>query len=198
MTLHAARALLLGLAITSPAAAERDRDPLGAAVPDFARVQTGGWTGAINVAVGYAAFDDVLNASLGYGYTPTRRAGTPVHNLDLSLQVRPIELQLDAARFVPLYAAGTLLYIAGEEFELRYPRRYRRIDENYYPPTALHWMAALGTEVGWHVESGFFERHALYYQVVALDTFVTAYLANSETLTLSEAFSSAVGYRAAW
>ncbi len=178
--------------------ADRDRDRLGPLVPDFARLSSGGWLGAANLALGYAIFDDALNVSVGYGFTPARAAGHAVHNFDLTLAVRPFELQLEDLRLVPAYAGAGILYVPGSEYEIRYPYRYRRLASRYYYPTALHWFAFLGTELGLHVEDPFFDRHALFFQIVGIDTFVTAYFDNDQSLGVTDVLSSAVGYRASW
>lgn len=177
---------------------DRDRDRLGPLVPDFARLATGGWLGAANLALGYAVFDDVLNASVGYGFTPEREAGHRVHNLDVTLTVRPFELGIGDFRFVPVYVGGGGMYVVGNEYEVQYPYRYRRIVAHYYYPTALHWFALLGGEVGLHVDDPFFDRHAFFYQVVGLDTFITSYFDNDATLDVTDVLSSQIGYRASW
>lgn len=176
----------------------RDRDRLGWYVPDFARLQTGGFHGLANVSVGYAAFNDVLNWSIGYGFTPAAVADRNVHSFDTTLSVRPIDLRYRDLRFVPGYFGGGLLVGTGDGYFVVTPSRYRDYSRLYYPPTALHWTAHFGVEVDWLPKSGFFERHGGFVEVRTMDTYVFSYLENRKTISLHEIFSTAVGYRVAF
>jgi hypothetical protein len=180
-----------------PGEVRLEQDRLGWAVPDFARLSTGGWIGSVNASIGYAIFDDILNVSAGYGFTPAREAGTPVHNADVTLAVRPIHLDFEEWDWylVPVEVGASALYVFGDEYEVQFPERY---SSGYYRPTALHWLAHVGIEAGYLPDEGFITRHALYYRAATVDTFVTAYFDNRDRLGLSDVVSSAVGYRAAW
>lgn len=177
---------------------ERDHDRLGWYVPDLAKLQVAGYLGTVGAGVGYAAFNDVLNVSVYYGFTPASVAGHVVHTGKLAFDVRPFELRAGDVRFVPGYIGGGLLYAFGGEFFTRLPARYRRIDSRYYPPTAVHWMIHAGTEVDYVPRRGPFERHGLYYEVVALDSYAFSYFENPERLRLIDIFSSSIGYRMAF
>jgi len=177
---------------------ERDRDPHGWLLPDFAKLQTGGFVGLLTVGVGYGIFDDVINLAAHYGYTPAARAGQDVHTLHLTLDIRPFDLRFGDIRWIPMYLGGGLLHVWGDEYFSDVPDRYATIDGAYYPPTALHWTAHLGTELDWLPRVGFFERHGFYLELATIDTFLIGYFENRETVSLTEAFSSTVGYRAAW
>jgi hypothetical protein len=174
---------------------QRDRDALGWYVPDYAKLQTGGYVGLANARLGYAFLNDIFNLEVGYGFAPSKNEVGASHSLDFALAVRPFELHVEQFRLVPLYATAGLIYIFGDHFEARYSERYTRIDPNYYPPTALHWTLALGTEVGFAPARGFVEKHALYYQLTTMDTFAVSYLENRERVSLLDAVSSTVGYR---
>lgn len=178
--------------------AERDRDPGGWYLPDYGRLQTGGFTGLVALGLGYAAFDDILNVTLLYGFTPEVHAGHDVHSLELALDGRPFDIRVEAVRFVPVYVGVDLLYAFGDSYFVRVAERYRRIDETYYPPTALHWGVHLGAEVDWIPPAGFVERHGLYYEAGTVDTFLFAYAENPDRLTVWDALASTIGYRAAW
>lgn len=176
----------------------RDVDRLGWYVPDFAKLQTAGYLGSIGVGLGYALFDDVTNISLLYGFTPAGRAGTNVHAAKLGIDVRPFDVRLNAFRLVPIYVGGSLLYAFGSEYFTRLPDRYQRIDQHYYPPTALHWSAQLGLELDFVPRRGAVERHGLYYELVTLDSYIDSFFKNKSTVSLVDVFSSSVGYRAAF
>lgn len=177
---------------------QRDRDRLGWYVPDYARLQVGGYLGTVGGGLGYAAFRDCLNISLLYGFTPAGEAGRAVHAAKLSLDYRPFELGRDRVRFVPIYAGAGLLYAFGGEFFTRLPARYQRIDTNYYPPTALHWMVQLGLELDFAPARGFAERHGVYYEVVTFDSYAVSYLENPDRVRLVDVLASTVGYRLAF
>jgi hypothetical protein len=177
---------------------ERDTDPHGWYLPDFAKLQTGGFVGLLTVGTGYGIFDDVINLAVHYGYTPSARAGHDVHVVHLTLDIRPIDLRFGDVRWLPAYLGGGLLHVWGDQYFSDVPDRYATIDGSYYPPTALHWTAHLGTEIDWLPSAGFFERHGFYYELTTIDTFAFAYFENRETVRLTEALSSTFGYRAAW
>jgi hypothetical protein len=174
----------------------RDVDRLGWAVPDFAKAQTGGFVGLFALGGGYAAFDDILNATLLYGHTPKFHAGVTVHAFHLALSARPFEVRSAAVRFVPIYAGAGLLFNPDGDLFVGVPEHYPTSD--YYPPTALHWTAHLGTELDYAPRVGPFERHGLYFELVALDTYIFGYFENPETLDPVDAIGSAIGYRAAF
>jgi hypothetical protein len=175
---------------------ERDPDRLGWYVPDFARVQTGGFVGMFAVGTGYAIFDDVLNVSAHYGFTPATHAGHDVHAFSFETLLRPLDFRIDDFRIVPIYLGPGLLYAWGDEYFTRLPGRYR--DRSYYPPTSLHWTARAGIELDWLPPSGVFERHGLFYELTMLDAFFDFYRENPETLDPIDVLAGAVGYRAAF
>ena len=167
---------------------DRDRDRLGWYVPDFARLQVAGFLGVVGVGFGYAVFDDVLNVSLSYGFSPSAHSGKSVHAGRLALDVRPFDLRLDAFRLVPVYLGGSVLYAFGNEYFTRLPDRFARLDRYYYPPTALHWGAHLGLELDYVPSRGPIERHGLYYELVTVDSYLSSFLENSSSLGYRCAF----------
>lgn len=164
------------------------------AEPDFVRLQTGGWIGAANISVGYAALDDVVNVSAGFGYTPGQLAGKDIFNVDLTLALRPFRVDLGVRDWylVPVEIGAGLMYVFGDQYHVAVPDRYR---SGYYPPTALHWLAHVGVELGWEPRHGFFTRHAIFYRATTLDTFATSYVQSNDRLDLVDVLSSAIGYR---
>ncbi|MCA9631126.1 MAG: hypothetical protein KC766_25865 [Myxococcales bacterium] len=173
----------------------RDTDRLGWYVPDFAKVQTGGLRGRYTAGLGYAAFDDVLNVGLLYGYSPNAVNDSGVSTLSLELSARPFEIRAGMIRIIPLEVGIGALYAPGSEFELSYPDRYA---SGYYPPTALHTLGYLGVEVDWVPASGFFERIGLYYQASTIYTYLEDLVQNADTARPTESIASTLGYRAAF
>jgi hypothetical protein len=178
---------------------KRDNDPLGWYVPDFAKLQTGGYSGLLTLGVGYAAFDDVFNWTLYYGYVPKFHAGRTVHSVSTTLSVRPFELGLGDVRLVPVYVGAGLLFGFGEGYFLEVPERYDPYSSSYYRPTGVHWMAHIGLELDWLPDpNDFFERHGLYAELRTLDTYFFSYTENRGELGPEDALATALGYRAAW
>ncbi|HMJ15276.1 MAG TPA: hypothetical protein VK524_27865, partial [Polyangiaceae bacterium] len=176
--------------------ASRDTDRLGFWVPDFAKFQSGGYSGLVGVGLGYAAFDDAINLTLLYGYVPRALAGKDVHALSAAFSVRPCEIDLDVLRIVPLYAGAGALHTWGSGYFLRLPERY---GSGYYRPTGLHASFHLGAELDWlPSSSSWLERHGIFAELTALEIFVGRYLRNRDSLGIHEVVSLALGYRAAF
>ena len=176
-------------------AARRDVDRFGWYVPDFAKLQTGGFAGLFSVGTGYAAFDDILNVSLLYGYVPEWHAEVSVHSLHLTAAGRPFDFELRPLRVVPIYLGAGLLHTWGEDYFVRLPERYA---SGYYPPTGLHWTAHIGTEIDYVPRGGLFERHGVYAELTTVDTLFFAYVENRATLGVVDAVGLGFGYRAAF
>ncbi len=171
---------------------ERDRDPLGPWVPDYARLQTGGFVGVIAAGFGYAIFDDVLNITLLYGYTPDE--ASDVHALELSANVRPFELVVDRARIVPIYLGFGTLATWGNRYYLDLPEQY---PSGYYLPNALQPVLYLGTEAGW-ATNGVVERQSLFFEVKTLANYALRYMKNPEVVDFEDIVAGCVGYRIAF
>jgi hypothetical protein len=147
------------------------------------------------VGTGYAIFNDVLNLSVHYGFTPTEHAGSDVHAFSFEALVRPVDLRLGDFRIVPLYLGPGLLYVWGDEYFSRLPERYEHTTAYTAHVSALD---GAGIELDWLPPSGPFERHGLYYEVTMLDTYFNFYRENPETLDPLDMFGGAIGYRAAF
>lgn len=203
-------ALLAVLTVAAPAAdaetpvrrhdhSRRDSDPMGWYVPDFAKLQTGGYSGLVTVGVGYSAFNDRWNFTLDYGFAPATVAGRNVHSVSTTWSYRPFDFRVGSVRFVPIYGGANLLFTAGNGYFLTVPERYRQYDKRYYPPTGVHWMAHLGTEIDFlPPENSFIERHGFYAELRTLDTYFVSYIENPKTVSFREVLASALGYRAAF
>jgi hypothetical protein len=152
----------------------------------------------VALGTGYALFDDVLNLSTHYGFTPSQHAGTDAHAFSFEALVRPFDVRIEDVRVVPIYFGPGLLYAWGDNFFSKVPDQFARFDENYYEPTAWHWTLRVGTELDYLPANGFVERHGLYYELTLLGTYLEYYRENPKTLEFVDTLSSAVGYRAAF
>lgn len=175
--------------------AARDVDRLGWYVPDFAKLQTGGFRGRYSAGLGYAAFDDVLNVGLLYGYSPDEVGSSGLSTLSLEIAARPLEIPVGQLRILPIEVGVGALYAIGPKFELRYPDRY---SSGYYKPTALHAMLHLGVGLDWVPRGIGIERVGLYYQVSSIHPFLYDLLANPGVVSIHQSFASSVGVRAAF
>lgn len=177
----------------------RDRDRHGWYVPDYAKLQTGGYTGLFTAGLGYAAFSDVLNIGVDYGYVPAAHAGRNVHSVSAGVSVRPFDFRIGDVRIVPAYVGADLLFTWGDDYFITVADYYYRYNRFYYYPTGAHWMIHLGLELDWVPPNGnFFERHGLYWELRTLDTYFFSYLENPATLHFTDVLASALGYRAAF
>ena len=174
-----------------------DRDRLGFAVPDYARLQTGGFLGMFTVGVGYSAFRDILNIGVSYGFVPRYQGAPAVHLGSAALSVRPLRFAVDRERIwvYPLYLGAGVLAASGKNVFLSQPDVY---PSGYYAPTALHYFLLFGAEAALRQHSDrFFTRHSLFVEAVTIDQYLDALQQNRE-FQLYDAFSTAFGYRASF
>jgi hypothetical protein len=164
---------------------------------DHLKLQSGGYLGLATVGVGLAAFQDHLNVTGYYGWVPEEVGGTSVHSLTLMITGRASRLRLDGVRWVPVYAGAGALYVQGHGgFFLSVPDRY---PAGYYPPTGIRAFAVVGSEL----ELSMRPREApvspgLFVEVVALDVLVIEWARNSDSVSVLDTLSTAVGYKARW
>lgn len=166
-------------------------DRLGPWVPDFAKLQSGGFAGALTVGLGYAPLRDLLNLAALYGYVPPALGGS-VHSLHFTLQVRPLSVRSGAVRWLPLYAGLGALCTWGADYFLLLPRRY---PNGYYPPNACHATLQAGVELQWLPRRGWVRRHGLYAELTTLDALLIDYFQNPRMTGPADIVSSSIGYR---
>lgn len=172
-----------------------ESDRLGWAVPDYARVQSGGFLGLVNVAAGYSALRDMLNVQLEYGFVPAFEKQSSVHFGAGLLLVRPWRVALgprDRFWLYPVYLGGGVMVASAKGLFIRQPEIYPK---GYYPPNGFHFLALLGAELAFRPDDGqFFTRHALTVEVITLDQYVDA-ISQNRSMSPFAAFSTAVGYK---
>jgi hypothetical protein len=168
-------------------------DELGFLVPDYAKLQTGGFLGAFHASLGWSAFEDVLAIGGGYGFAPEDDGIGPYHAVTATLTLRP--LRINPARewlIVPLYLGGGLLGAFGDSLFFEQPEVY---PSGYYRPSALHALVFAGLEVALRADQSLFKRHGLFVEVVTINQYLDAVIQN-RTMRLMSAFSTSLGYRA--
>ncbi len=174
-----------------------DSDRLGWAVPDYVKLQTGGFLGMFTIGVGYSVFEDRLNLGISYGYVPPLDGAPAVHLGSAMMELRPIWFQFarDRIRYYPLYLGGGVLIAKGKDLFVSQPAVY---PPDYYPPTGLHTVLLFGSEVALRVaQPSWFTRHGLYVDVVTIDEYLDS-LTENRQFRLYDAFSTALGYRASF
>jgi hypothetical protein len=184
------------LTVTAPSpgpAPERDR--FGWAVPDYARLQTGGFLGLVNVAVGYSALRDVLNFQLEYGFVPAFDKESSAHFGAGLLLVRPLRFAFGPReRFwvYPAYVGGGVMVASASGLFIRQPDVY---PPGYYPPNGFHFVALLGSEFAFRPNAGqFATRHALTVEFITIDQYLDA-INQNRSMSPFGAFSTALGYK---
>jgi hypothetical protein len=172
---------------------DEGRDRLGWYTPDYVRLGSGGFLGALVVGVGYDVYRDVVNVGVSYGYAPPLRGDPAYHSVSTHLALRPLHVRLlPRLLLVPIYLGGGAVRFFGPNLFVEQPSVY---PPGYYPPTALHATAYLGAELDWLAPYTLIERHGVYYEALTLGQYL-ATLVRNDTLQLFDAFSSFVGYRA--
>lgn len=186
-------ASLVLVAHVSSAEPRRVHDATGALLPDFAKMQMGGYVGLIAPGLGYSFFADHLNTTLFYGFTPAFVGGTNIHVIAWNLSWRPAVVPLaEVWDWTPVYVGAGLLYAFGDGLFIRTPKRY---PGGYYRPTGLRGLFHLGTEVRLFAnEQRFPQAHALFAEVTALDHSAYVWLKNEHGASLLDVLSSSIGY----
>lgn len=187
----------------SPVYDERGRRPhyryvdrLGWYVPDYVKIQTGGFLGAFQAVVGYAIWKDRFNIGVQYGFTPRHNEAPSVHIFAGTVTVRPFRIDVGPALFaVPIYVGGGVMVAQGKNLFVEQPAVY---PAGYYSPTAFQALGVLGLEVGARGREGdYLVRQSMFFELVTINQYIDAFLDNKRA-RLTDAFSSLVGYRASF
>lgn len=198
MRRHPRLLLLAALVASTPTAHAERQDPASSAgdrfgpwVPDFAKLQSGGFAGTLALGIGYAPAHDLLNVALLYGYVPPAFGGS-VHSLHFTLQVRPLSFISHDFRWLPAYAGLGALCTWGADFFLLLPARYPR---GYYSPNACRITAHVGAELQWQRRTGWVQAHGFYAELTTVDALVIDYFQNPRMTVPADVLSSSLGYR---
>ena len=171
-------------------------DRLGWYVPDYVKVQTGGFLGGFTAVVGYAFWVDRINFSLQYGYMPPRDNAPQVQIFSSLLTFRPLRIDVGPSLFaVPLYVGGGAMLAKGPNLFISQPAVYPK---GYYPPPAFQVLALVGLEIGARGRQGdILTRQSVFFELVTINQYLDAVISN-KNFKFFEALSSAVGYRASF
>jgi hypothetical protein len=171
-------------------------DRLGWAVPDYVKIQTGGFLGAFQVAVGYSIWKDRFNIAVQYGYSPKYNGTPPYHLFAGTLTIRPLRIDAGPRLFiVPIYVGGGMMFASGPNVFIEQPAVY---PAGYYAPTAVQAIGLVGLEVGarGHLDD-YLTRQSLFVELVTVNQYVDAFIQNERARFL-DSLSTLVGYRASF
>lgn len=188
-----AGALTIGRAAAQPmpdVPAAKERDRAGFWVPDYVRLQTGGFVGMVTVGVGYSALRDLVNVGGTYGWVPPRNGDPAAHLGTLTASLRPLRLALSSRlELYPLYAGGGLFF----GYNVR--PRAEVVEDS---PIVRWGMLFIGAELALRERpTGAILRHSLFIEEITLGPYLLS-MAKNDGMHLTSAFSTAVGYRASF
>jgi hypothetical protein len=183
---------------SAPTGVLPDEDRFGWAVPDYFRLQTGGFLGMFTVGVGYSALRDVLNVGVGYGYVPPLDGAPHVHLGNATLTIRPLRWSLgsnDRFYYYPIYVGCGGMLASSPNLFATQPAVY---PQGYYAPNALNFLLLFRTEFAVRQDRGaLLERQSVFVEFVTINQYLDALNQNRE-VSLLDAFSTAFGYRASF
>jgi hypothetical protein len=195
--------LCMLLCWSSPALALEDDacrtdDRWGWAVPDHAKLQTGGYLGLITLGVGYSAWQ-MLDVDVYYGWVPEGVGGTDIHALAARISMHPPGLCIARdLRWTMISAGLGGLMTFGRGFFLLSPDPH---PANYYPMTGLRVLFSLATELHFVPPcepSSVFSSHGLVVELTALDQYLFTWLGNSSVIDPWDVWSMTLGYKASF
>lgn len=179
---------------TLPATAQPD-DPVAWVLPDYAKVQTGGWLGLATIGLGWEIFNDTVNATAYYGYVPKSVGGTTIHSVTWNVSLRPMTVPLGEVSWEPVYVGLGAVYAFGRDFFLDTPERYP--EDEYYPATGRRMLLSVGTEFRATTDTHF-RSHGAFLEVTAVDHYLKLRREDREHVRWSAALSLSAGYRLAF
>lgn len=193
----AAGALVLALAISSPAAGlaaeqvvveERRRPRRPWYVPDRATFQLAGQIGFLSSGVGWELGSPRVALELFLGWAPT--AGEDIYAVTGKVSLVPWHVHVARrTRIEPLRIAAQATYTLGSQYFLGQPGHY---PSGYYDlPTAMHFGVAAGGSVVRTLRRG--REVGVYYELVAMPTMLHAWWQNPRVVDARDVVSLALG-----
>lgn len=118
------------------------------------------------------------------------RTRVPVYAITGKVTWRPWALELGRdLELRPITGALQLTYTFGSDYFVKEPSRY---PSGYYEiATAIHSGVAFGSALSWRTRNE--SRVGVYYELVALDMMLNAWIRNRSSISLDDVFSFAIG-----
>ena len=186
--------LAVTLVLAAPSA-HAQSDAVDWLLPDYAKLQSGGWLGVATAGLGWELFDDTINASVYYGYVPSSVGGTSVHSVAWQASLRPATVSAFGLSWEPLYVGLGAVYVFGRDFFIGTPSRYP--EEDYYPPTGRRLLYSVGTEIR-RATTEPLRSHGAFLELTAVDHYLQLWLDEPDRIRWSAALSLSAGYRLAF
>jgi hypothetical protein len=195
----AAATLLCSGCLLAKSAAATDcflEDRWGWAAPDHARLQTGGYLGALIVGVGYTAFH-ALELDTYYGWVPSNLGGKNIHTIALRVSGHlPGWCLTRQLRWTWLYFGIGGLHTFGRGFFVRSPDPF---PPRYYPVTATRPFFGVGRELTLLTSpTAPLTSHGVFAEANAQDQYAFEWLDNTSQIQPWEVWSLAFGYKASF
>lgn len=190
-TRRARVAILIALATALPSSAAAREDRRHWLVPDHVKLQLAGEIGFLSPGVGWELGRRV-HLDAFFGWVPEAVGGHDIFSFTTKLLYAPWRESVGRHwRVQPLIAGIQLSYTFGSQYWITQPDRY---PGGYYDlPTALSAGVSVGGTVARKLRG---EREVgLYYELVALDHMIRAWIENPETVGAGDVFSFAIGTR---
>ncbi len=161
-------------------------------IPDFAKVQYGGYLGYFSVAYGYQSLYQYAQLSLHYGYTPPRIVGTDngLHTFSFKTAVnfRTFRISDDFAWGMNIGFAFSLTY--GKDIQgLILPEYYPR---DYYLAVNFQVLPFLGPRLIYLTDHRTVKAVELYGEVTAVGDYLW-YAISEERIRVSDALTGSLG-----
>lgn len=162
-------------------------------LPAYAKVQTGGYLGALTLGAGYAPWQ-VLEIGAYYGWVPAPLGGVNIHSVALRLGAR-VRGTCVARDWNWVYLTGGVgaLFTAGDGFFLTVPERYH--DQHYYRQTGARGLLTVGTELSRRQSGGPIATQAAFVEVTTIDEYLRLWAKSPRAEPFLATLSTSLGYR---
>ena len=107
-------------------------------LPDYVKLQFAGGIGFLSTGVGYTFFDNKLDATIFYGYTPEYFTSDDLHSVSLQFIVKPLSYKLsDNIEILPLNFGLFTHHTFGNNLWIKLP--------DHYPKGYYWWSPGINT-----------------------------------------------------
>ncbi len=163
-------------------------------VPDWAKVQYGGYLGFVSVGVGYRSLLEYANIDLFYGYTPK---GLP--NVYSTIHTAAVKITIPIKTF-QLSSDYELALSVGTNFTLNFGENILRLNQpdyypdDYYREQFFHGIPFVGTRlIKENSRANKVRAVELYMELCFLDDYLWYGMTN-ESISVSSSIGASVGF----
>ena len=163
-------------------------------VPSYLNMQYAGNTGFLSACAGYKLYKDKLFFDFGYGYTPSSKSGTDIHNLIARINYRPWRKNFALSDYNFSFNPFTVGLAVTRQIKSDYtwdklPNYY---PEGYYHQNAVRLHLNLGLNLNCNFNKTKFD---IYWQVTSNDVYFSyiAYYCHDNWIHWHKIFSQTIG-----